>query len=302
MQPRTVSEAQEQFDQLLRYCAIPSTETSATKISKLRGISAVDLVSTSLWISRHEFRHVTDGQFVRSDVFESVEDGAWVKQFIEQGVELLLCECESEHFAFATWHTPVEDTLNEVRTRLSIDYPSDIIDALIDEVYVPDGKSLPAFSINGHVCEDWYEFFGVLYAEIQVHALQRGFVNQLFKHGAGDRIRRTRVGWRAKRADKNFPKEMKVTHGTDTALWYFGDGVGLELLKREEKIAREWCEGWWTWLRGEGWGQGWEVSESPKMLKYIDAAGEVRMVEDAQDDWERGLLVWEIVRRIQKAD
>lgn len=299
MQPRSISEAQEQFDQLLIALSIPTTLSSAQKLSRLRAISALDLVNASLDIQRHEFRHVTDGRFILPGTFASIETGSWVEDFIDQGIELLVCECEFEHFAFATWHNPEENTLQAVRRRLCVDYQEGVINSLVDNIYVPDGKTLPAFAINQQICHSWFEFFGVLYAEIQVHALQRGFVNLLSEKGAGNRVKRARVGWRAKRADKNFPKEMKATHGTDTALWFFGDGVGLELLKKEEAIVREWCEGWWSWITGQGWGRGWDMGDTPTVLRYIDSNGKIEMIADAPDDWERGLKVWNLVRALQ---
>lgn len=300
MQPRDVAEKQLQFDQLTNALRIPRAITGSKILAQLRSMPAVDLVKASLSIQLHEFRHTTDGFFIKPDLFDDIVDGAWTQKFIDSGVELLLCECETEHFAFATWHELEEDTLQAVRERLSVDYPKDIIDGLIDEIYVPDGRTLPSQPINGHVCKMWNEFFGVLYAELQVHAIQRGFLQQLFQDGAGHMVRRVRVGWRAKKADSNFPKEMGPTHGTDTALWFFGDGVGLELLKKEEKIAREWCEGWWSWLRGDGWGTGWEECSKPSQMKYIDAKGTISHCGDSQEDWLRGLAIWTLIRRLQK--
>lgn len=301
MQPRSVAEKQLQFNQLTKELGISSQIRGSRLLAQLRETPAFNLVKASLSIHLHEFRHTTDGIFIKEDLFDNIDSGLWARKLVESGVELLLGECETEHFAFATWHETGQDTLEAVRDRLSVDYPSHIIDGLLQEVYVPDGQTLPIQPINGHICKSWTEFYGILYAELQVHALQRGFLKSLFEHGAGHLVRRVRVGWRAKRADINFPKEMGPTHGTDTALWFFGDGVGLELLKKEEKIAVEWCEGWWSWLKGDGWGRDWEECDSPTRMKYIDLVGRISHCEDADTDWARGVAVWNLVRKYQKA-
>lgn len=292
IQPRTVSEVQPQFDALLKAFNIPKHLDAATKLARLRAAPAHELVDACLYIPQHEFRHVTDGIFVSDNLFRSLDSGSWVQTFLEHGCELLIGECESEHFAFATWHTPELDTLDAVRNRLSVDYPAALIDKLC-AYFCPSGE-LP--TIGGHRCASWSEFFGILYAEIQVHATHRGFVNCLYEGGAASRVRRCRVGWRAKRSDKNFPPEMGATHGTDTALWFWGDGVGLELLRREEELAEEWCRPYWGWLEGKGFGE-WRANADQKALRYIDGKGNTQEILD--QDWERGIEVWQIIKNVQ---
>lgn len=186
-----------------------------------------------------------------------------------------------------------------------VDYPSFIVDTLIDTIYcpsVPSRLALP-LTIRGHESTTFNDLFGHILSDIQVHATQRGFAASLYAHGAGHLVRRCIVNWRAKRADKNFPSSMGATHGTDTALWFWGDGVGLELLKREERIAREWCEGFWTWMSGQcesGWdGSGWEEM-GVEQVRYIDRDGVVSVAKD--EDWERGARIWQVIRECQRGD
>lgn len=267
-------------------------------------------MNASLKIPRHEFRHVTDDVFVKRNLFDNIDDGTWANHLKQRGIELLIGECEDEHFAFATWHSLTDDneTLDAVRERLSVDYPDTIINTLINTNYLPtqptdsskpqSPSTLP--TIRNHQCTSYNELFGHIYADIQVHATQRGLTQSLFAHGAGHLIRRCTVGWRAKRADKNFPREMGATHGTDTALWFWGDGVGLELLKREEAVAREWCVPFWRWVVGAdgGWeGSGWPAMDE-RSVRFIDGDGKIEILED--EDWERGIKIWEIMRGLQR--
>lgn len=251
---------------------------------------------------------------MKRNLFKNLEDGTWARHLKQRRIEMLLGECEDEHFAFATWHSLPDDdqTLDAVRRRLSVDYPNEIIDTLIDEIYLPSfltsgsqpqlqsqsHRNLP--TIRNHKCPTYNALFGHIYADIQVHATQRGLTNSLFTHGAGNLVRRCIIGWRAKRADENFPRDMGATHGTDTALWFWGDGVGLELLKREEAVVREWCLPFWRWVVGAegGWGaSGW--SETVKRcVRYVDSNGGIEVVED--EDWDRGCRIWEIMRRLQR--
>lgn len=300
IQPPDLSVKQIQFEQLIDALHISRKLSTHDLLTQLRKIPALDLVNASLLIPYHEFRHTTDEVFIRHSLFDEIDTGVWISKFLESGVQLMLAECETEHFAFATWHETSEDSLEAVRNRLSVDYPKELIDALINKLFVPDGHTLPKHAINGHVCGDWIELCGIIYAELQVHAMQRAFMQRLFDQRAGHMVRRVRVGWRAKKADKNFPQEMGPTHGTDTALWFFGDGVGLELLKKEEKLAHEFCEGWWSWLTRGVWGKGWDQCSRPITMKYIDAEGRVSHIDDNADDWARGLAVWNLARDVRK--
>lgn len=169
---------------------------------------------------------MTDGDFIQPGPFTSLENGTWAAHLKARNISLLLSECQDEHFAFATWHSLPEDekgssnTMDTLLARLSVDYPRTVISTLLNEIYLPGPCATLKIKIRKDLVTDLNTFFGYIYADIQVHFTQRGFTRNLYEHGAGHLVRRCVVNWRAKRADMSFTRDIGVTHGSDTALWF----------------------------------------------------------------------------------
>lgn len=181
------------------------------------------------------------------------------------------------------WRTP-DWSYDAVYERLTADYPESKVKKLM-ELRVP-GKKLPAFA------EDWPDLFGRLYADVQVHDLERGFADRLSKGGftIGKDLLRYRIDWRAKCADFIAPPDWKVTHSTDRAIWFWGCGLGQGLTVGEKKILEEVNGVFARFVKGEDvqWSQ-----QGPKMMYRLKSNGEMDMWED--DRWERGLEGWNVM-------
>ncbi|KAK7973308.1 hypothetical protein PG988_007442 [Apiospora saccharicola] len=84
--------------------------------------------------------------------------------------------------------------------------------------YCGPTRTLPA----GH--RNWRDFFGRLYASIQVHHLERGLHHALFKGGLqpGKDVLRYRLERRLGCVDERIPAEWGVTHLSDIPVWLWG--------------------------------------------------------------------------------
>lgn len=199
---------------------------------------------------------------------------------------MLLSEVRNEHTSYAEWRPQKSNTLDAVKDRLRADYYSDaVVDALVDH-FCPDGK----FPLE---CSDWVAAFGKIFAAVQVHLTQRWFARKMLGGRAGDLVRRVRTEWMSSYMKRRMPKEMGVTHGTDSAIWFWGDGSNLNPAEQEivrGSVREVFCRFlnheemrgflWWNELNGK-----------PELVRRLRADG---MADNSADDlWDEGAALWD---------
>jgi carboxylesterase type B len=284
LQPKSLDEAQEQFDELLKELRIPLNTSAAEKLKKLRKLDPKTLLKATMRINLHQFRAVTDGSFVRHGLLNEIDSGVFAQWMKRRGVKLIIGECKDEHAVYGTWRPP-KNSFPSLKTRLHADYSLPAVEVLLDH-YCPNGK-LPSN------CKNWKDAFGRIYADLQVHHLERGMVNALVRHGAGDLIYRYRIEWRAKCCDDWLPKEWGVTHGSDQRpIWLWGSG---QKLSNEEKeiIRAAFHENLAKFVNGEE--INWETSHALQ-IRTLTPEGKVAIEEDSR--LEEGLQVWELLKKV----
>ncbi|KAF2706156.1 paraben-hydrolyzing esterase precursor [Pleomassaria siparia CBS 279.74] len=282
LQPKSFEEAQLQFNEFLEALQIPLDTSASEKLAKLHTLDAKTLIKAVEKMKYHEFRATTDGEFVRHGLMNEIDNGTFARQMKRRGVKLIMGECRDEHFVYGSWRPP-KNSFEGLFRRLQADYPLADCKALV-EYYYPNQK-LPAG------CKDWPDAFGRIYADIQIHHLERGFANALVRHGAGNLIFRYRIEWRAQCCDQMFPKVWGVTHGTDMVIWLWGSG--LQLSKKEKVIAKNsFIDNLAKFLNGEelDWG-----TKHPLGIRTLTPGGKV--VCEVDNRMEESLRVWEILRR-----
>lgn len=228
IQPKSLEESQEQFNELLSALSIPLTLQPAEKLAKLRALPARTLLEASNKLQTHQFRAVTDGPFVRPNLIQEINTGRFAQRLKHRGVKIMMGECSEEHFLYGTWKPPPPG-MDHLARRLGADYPRAAVEVLMKH-YFPDGQLSPNF-------QSWGEAFGRIYADVQIHALQRGMARVLHRHGAGPLLHRYRIEWRAHCVDKRIPVKYGPTHTTDLPIWFWGNGD--ELTAAEKKVVAE---------------------------------------------------------------
>lgn len=283
MQPKSLDEIQAQSDELLRNLKIRADLSPAEKLARLRSIDTKIIIQATNGMKLHQFRAVTDGKFVRHELLEELNDGTFAQRMKQRNLHLVMGECSNEHFAYGQWRPPqpgYENMLN----RLEADYPREGCEELMRQ-YFPDRK-LPS------KYKSWNDVFGHIYADVQIHALERGMVNALAKHQAGDLIHRYRIEWRAKCVDAEQPKSWGPSHGSDMAIWFYGNGKTLE---PEEKkiISKAFLEPLGKYLNGEQmrWG-----TRNVSQLRVLKSDGSVEIQDDVR--LEAGLRLWDKLRKV----
>jgi carboxylesterase type B len=285
LQPKSASNAQDQFDELLSALDIPLTLSSSEKLSRLRSLSAQALVEASTRIKHDQFRPWTDSAFISPNLFRDIDNGSFARRMAARNIRLMNGECRDEHFLYATWHPPMEDSVSALRERIEADYLSEACDALV-ELYYPSGRFPPD-------SKDWLDAFGRLYADIQVHMLERGFLNALGRGGAGHLVYRYRIEYRVKCVDNYLPPEWGVSHTSDKAMWLWGNGYVLE--KAEKSIVKSaLIDPLVRFVRGES-DVGWKT-KGVKQVRRLRPDGTVDIWDDTM--WERGQKVWRTLQEI----
>jgi carboxylesterase type B len=279
VQPKSLPESQDQFTELLHALNIPLTLPPSDKLAKLRALPAKTLIQATTTLTLHQFRAVTDSSFVRPDCIRSITNGTFAHLLLQRDVKIMTGECAQEHFLYGLFKPPAPG-LPALSQRLCADYPRAAVSALMT-YYFPSGTLGPRY-------KSWTDAFAHIYADIQIHALARGMVYHLSRHGAGALMHRYRIEWRAACVSDKIPPEFGATHTSDLPIWFWGNGGALT---RAEKhvIAEAFQKPLARFLSGEvvEWGAGWA------QVRTLKGDGRV-VVED--DEGVRGARVlWDVL-------
>ncbi|KAJ5503272.1 Carboxylesterase type B [Penicillium fimorum] len=288
VQPKQPAETQTQFNQLLIALEIPLTLSQSEKLTRLRSIPAKTLLDKAKAIPLHQFRPTTDTSFISPSLFTKLDSGAFARSLLARNIRIIIGECCDERFLYSAWFPPTDNTLSALRTRLIADYPEHIVDIVIP-LYYPDDR-LPAH------CENWnQDAWGRIYADMQVHQMQRGLAYALTENedgvDASGLLFRYRIEWRAKCVEATLPVEWGVTHSSDYPVWFFGNGGLLE--EEEQRVVNDGFIGpLGIFVRGErefGWG-----TSGARLVRTLRGDGSVEIVEDG--NWEEGVRAWKMLR------
>lgn len=291
VQAKTLPEHQKQFDELLGVLRIPLSLSADDKLKRLRAVPAKKLIAALGKLKLSEFRALSDGVFVHRDIIGEINRGAFSRRMKSRGIKLLTGECRDEHWVYRDWRTPAA-SYEAVYARLCADYPEVAVRKLMRH-YCGESRELPQSAL----WTNWTELFGHLYANMQVHCLQRGFVAALTRPPGGGGLEpgrdllRYRLEWRTKGVDAMYPRAWGVTHGSDLAIWFWGHDIGGGIRDDEREILRRWNAIFAGFVAGEQleWGGATKVTE---MLR-LTGTGETDVWVD--DRWEEGLQVWKAV-------
>ncbi|GKZ26563.1 hypothetical protein AbraIFM66951_002620 [Aspergillus brasiliensis] len=284
VRPKALEDQQQQFDEFLTRLGIAPDLEDEVKLAKLRTLPYQRLIEVQSEMKISEFRVWEDGLFYPKDLVDRINDGQFAKRMKGRGVTLLNGECKDEHTMYGRWRTP-DDSYTAVYERLNAEYAPSVTRALMNHYCGPEHK-LPA----GYA--SWLDFFGRLYAGIQVHHLERGLHHALFEGGLqpGKDVLRYRFERRLQCVEQIIPPELGVTHLTDIPIWLWGSGFSGGLTNEEKEWLQEWNEGFAAFVKGDSvnWGP-----TKPNEMRRWRSDGATDLWEDSL--WEEGIAFWRIV-------
>jgi carboxylesterase type B len=199
-QPKTVREAQPQFDELCQYFKIDSTLSGPDKLAKLRKIEAHDLVQAIEDLKNHTFRPVTDGIFIRTGIHQYHSDGFFAAEFKKRNLRLLIGEVLNEETLYAAYNGP-DPNIESLRLQISNYYAPSTTERILRHYPLPTSTEK----------KDWINLFGII------------LVNSLFAYGVSIRdVWRYRISYRLSFIDEKVaPRTYGVAHGMDKPFWKY---------------------------------------------------------------------------------
>lgn len=283
VEPKSLEEAQHQFDELLHRLNIPLGLSSTEKLTRLRHLPWKPLIDAVSKMDLHQFRGVQDNAFIPHDLFPSILSGSFAQRLKVANVHLLMGECSAEHHVYGTW-IPPPPGLTNLSKRLQADYPRRFVEILL-RAYFPRGQLPPQF-------KDWTDAFGRIYADVQIHVTQRGFAEALVKGGAGHLLHRYFVEYRVGLADMVTPPEWGATHAADMFIWWWGEGWILEDGEKEI-VRRALLDGFARFVKGED--DGALGGGDAMSLRRVKSDGSVDVWRDGW--WEGKIGIWKALSK-----
>ncbi|KAG7418927.1 putative esterase/lipase [Fusarium oxysporum f. sp. rapae] len=284
VRPKGLQDQQPQFDELLTRLGINLALSDEEKLTSLRAVPHYNLVQVQNGMRISEFRVLADDAFYPADLIDRINNGEFARKMKDRGITLINGECESEHTMYRRWRTP-QESYSAVYQRFSAEFAPEVTKKIMEHYCGPSQK-LPTEYAN------WEDFFGRIYANIQVHYLQRGFHNALFAGGleAGKDVFRYRFERRLDCVAEKIPAEWGVTHLTDVPIWLWGCGYEGGLSVQEKEWLKDWNEGFAAFVKGDevNWG-----TSRPKDMRRWRSDGETDIWEDSS--WEHGVEFWKLV-------
>ncbi|GKU07709.1 triacylglycerol lipase v precursor [Fusarium langsethiae] len=283
-EPKALHDVQEQFDEFISRLGISLDLDDATKLAKLRAVPYEKLIEVQSEMRMSEFRVLADGQFYPANLVESINNGQFANRMKRRDITLLNGECEEEHTMYRRWRTPAESYAS-VHQRLLAEFSPSVTHTLLSHYCGPE-KLLPSGN------KTWREFFGRLYANIQVHLLERGFQHALVQGGLepGKDILRYRIERRLECVAEKIPPHLGVTHLTDIPIWLWGAGYEGGLSDQEKEWLKGWNEGLAQFVNGDE--VNWGTAKVNEVRRWRND-GETDVVED--ELWEDGIAFWKLV-------
>lgn len=287
VRPKALQDQQKQYDEFLTRLGIALDLEDKVKLRRLRALPYQRLVEVQTEMKISEFRVLADDFFYPKDLIDRITDGQFAVRMKNRGITLINGECKEEHTMYGRWRTP-EDSYAGIYGRLCAEYAPSVTDALMRH-YCGPTKILP----KGYA--SWQDFFGRLYAYIQVHHLQRGFHHALFRGGLrpGNDVLRYRFERRLGCVDETIPSEFGVTHLTDIPIWLWGSSFSGGLTNQEKEWLSGWNKCWAAFVNGDAvnWGP-----TKPNEVRRWRSDGKTDVWEDTL--WEEGIAFWEIVNSV----
>ncbi|KXJ90352.1 Alpha/Beta hydrolase protein [Microdochium bolleyi] len=231
-QPKSLADAESQFDELCKYFSIPDSLSPVERLSKLRNVSAEELVTALAKLQNHTFRPVTDDIFIHTGMMAYMRSPAFANEFKQRGLKLLIGEVLNEETLYATYNSPEAPTLEALKVQVGNYYAPETVERALAYYEIPGSSDLA----------EWKNCFGRIIADGQVRAPSRALAQNLVRNGVPIKdIWRYQIAYRLSFIDDKIASpSMGVAHAMDKPFWNFSIGSGPTLAER--KLMEDWIQ------------------------------------------------------------
>lgn len=237
IQPKTLREAEEQFDELCLVLGVDQNLTSEEKILRLRSFNSTKLMNAILKLKLHTFRAITDNIFISSTLLQDIISGNYAKMLMRKKVSVLIGEVEDEPELYSHLNTP--ESVKDLRTQLENYYPRQITDTLLN-IYIPEGF-YKVIEEKDNFRENLRLLFGKIIADTQVYVSGRGFLYHITKDGSypSNHIFRYHISYLPSSVEDNIAASgMKgVIHASDLSIWFHAIHNNFSLEEQKNAVS-----------------------------------------------------------------
>jgi carboxylesterase type B len=291
IQPKTIEETQEQFDEIIDKLSLDKTLLSNKKLAKLRELDTNFIEDFIPSLTFHTFRAVTDENFISSQLIKDLHTGKFGRLLKDKGIRILNGEVDNECFKYSLLNTP--ETVEELGTQIENYYPRIVIPTLL-ELYDATPEAFAKIS-KDRLKEQLRIKYGAIIGEGQVYASSRGFINKIVENGFPHKdIFRYRISFRAKWLDEHLKKVWKVPHGGDVSVWFYNLRKGYN--EEERNALNIWLYPYIKFLNFENNIEDWPTIDIKK-IRNFKTDGTVEYIEDK--DWDWGIKVTNAIYKTQ---
>lgn len=288
VQPKTVEESQEQFNEIVEKLGIDPSISPEQKLTQLRKLDATFIEDFIPTLNFHTFRAVTDDHFVSSSLISDLASGVYAKKLSEKQVRIICGDVDNEPLRYSLLNTPTSVRALEVQVENY--YPKKIVPTL-ERLY-------DYGSLNPNE-EDFLEKLRIVYGNIigdgQVYSSERGFINSLVVNGfPKEKIFRYRICFRAKFLDKFMKPSINVPHAGDFTVWFYSLREGFT--ETERNYVNQWLKPYLEFLNFQERITDWNTTQINR-FRLFRRDGTIDYVTDP--DWEWGVKVAEAVYKCQ---
>lgn len=284
IQPKTIEECQEQFDEIVSKLDIDEKATGAEKLAALRKLDSEFIEDFIPSLSMHTFRAVTDGHFISPDIIKDIKTGKFAELMIAKGCPRILSgEVDHELIKYSLLNTP--NTLEELPIQVENYYPRKVVPALL-KAYGADKLDPSSKDFK----EDLRKVYGAIISDGQVYSSARGLLSKLVEHGyPAKEIFRYRIGFRAHWLDAHIDPEINVPHGCDLSVWFYQLRAGFT--EQEKNDTNAFLKPYLAFLNFDEQ-IDWPSHDITK-LRLFSRQGTDEYIEDP--DWDWGVKIANIV-------
>ncbi|KAL4965230.1 alpha/beta-hydrolase [Aspergillus stella-maris] len=282
-QPKSLSDAKAQSDELCEVFNIPLSSNSSEKLVILRSKTAQELVSAISTLKNHTFRPVTDDIFIHSGMVEYISSSTFATEFKKRGYKLLIGEVANEETLYSKYNAPEEANVEALKRQVGNYYAPDVTERVLKCYTLPESQDV----------KEWKKLFGQIIADGQVRAPSRALVHNLVANGVDIAdIWRYQIAYRLSFIDESVaPMEFGVAHAMDKPFWNFSITYGPT---PDECVLMEgWIKNLVAFVNDDGeFGFGTRGIEE---MKAVTPEGKIEVRKDER--WEELLAVGEVFAR-----
>ncbi|EME41475.1 hypothetical protein DOTSEDRAFT_135895 [Dothistroma septosporum NZE10] len=296
MQPVFVqsSKPRAQFAEICRRVNIDDDLPSEDRVKLLRGVSSHKLLAV-VRMMQTTFDPVTDGPggFIPAQLMASIWNGELGRRLKTRNVQVLIGDTSNVDacYSFMDERTglmspvaPAMASRKSLVSRLSITFPENLAEALVVRYESPYNN-------------DWPWLYSKIMADVQCHAIVRGFAQSLFHGGMTSQdVLRYHIAWRFKGTGSHINPMSGTSNTLDMPIWWYG-GWSAGFSRRERQDVTNFARPFARFLRGDisamcGWG-----TEAQTDVRMLAADGSVLITEDPLKGRMRDL--WELMKDAQ---